>query len=105
MKFVKRSARRVHILLLRRGYLAAGLCIAAAAILFAAVYAPAAVTVGATQRQLPIYSVERQDRKVSISFDAAWGDAKLRRSREGPSQVVCKVYILRGLWSRGARYL
>ena len=74
MKFVKRSARRVHILLLRRGYLAAGLCIAAAAILFAAVYAPAAVTVGATQRQLPIYSVERQDRKVAISFDAAWGN-------------------------------
>ncbi|MBS4539228.1 polysaccharide deacetylase family protein [Clostridium sp. D2Q-11] len=25
-------------------------------------------------KELPIYSVDRQDKKVSISFDAAWGD-------------------------------
>src|SRR5690606_13808560 len=25
-------------------------------------------------KELPIYSVERSDKKISISFDAAWGD-------------------------------
>ena len=70
---------KLRILLVRRVHLAAVFCAAAAAILFAAVYAPTAVTAGATQRQLPIYSVERDDKRISISFDAAWGDAKLRR--------------------------
>lgn len=27
-----------------------------------------------TQREIPIYSVERKDNKIAISFDAAWGD-------------------------------
>jgi peptidoglycan-N-acetylglucosamine deacetylase len=27
-----------------------------------------------TQKEIPIYSVERQDNKIAISFDAAWGD-------------------------------
>ena len=35
---------------------------------------PAAITVGATTRQLPIYCVERDQKMVSISFDAAWGN-------------------------------
>ena len=29
---------------------------------------------GGSQRRLPVYSVERPDKKISISFDAAWGD-------------------------------
>ena len=33
---------------------------------------------GAVARQLPIYSVERQDKCVAISFDAAWGDVRVR---------------------------
>jgi polysaccharide deacetylase family sporulation protein PdaB len=31
------------------------------------------VEAGATKKKLPIYSVERGDNKISISFDAAWG--------------------------------
>ena len=27
----------------------------------------------ASQKKLPIYSVKRDDKKISISFDAAWG--------------------------------
>lgn len=73
-----KTRKHLRILLLKRTHLAAVLCLAAAAVLFAAVYAPAAVTAGATQRQLPIYSVERPDKRVAISFDAAWGDAKVR---------------------------
>ncbi len=35
---------------------------------------PAIVGASATQRLLPIYSVEREDKIVAISFDAAWGN-------------------------------
>lgn len=31
------------------------------------------VTASASQKKLPIYSVGRDDRKIAISFDAAWG--------------------------------
>lgn len=33
-----------------------------------------AVRTAASKRQLPIYCVERNDKKVAISFDAAWGN-------------------------------
>ena len=29
-------------------------------------------------KELPIYSVETEEKKVALSFDAAWGDGKLR---------------------------
>lgn len=37
-----------------------------------------AVTVSSTVngRELPIYSVETPDKKVALSFDAAWGNTK-----------------------------
>ena len=62
-----------HCLILKRRHLALlGAALVSAAI-FAAVQAPAAVTAAATQRQLPIYCVERDQKVCSISFDAAWG--------------------------------
>ena len=43
--------------------------------IFYVVNYPAAVAAGTTQRQLPIYCVDRGDKKLcSISFDAAWGN-------------------------------
>ncbi len=47
-------------------------CVAAAAAMFAAVLFPAAVTASTTERQLPIYNVQRDQKVLSISFDAAW---------------------------------
>ena len=38
------------------------------------VNAPAVVGASATQRSLPIYSVERDGKYVALSFDAAWGN-------------------------------
>ena len=29
-------------------------------------------------KELPIYSVDTEEKKVALSFDAAWGDGKLR---------------------------
>ncbi len=51
-------------------------CLCLAACMFWAVNYPAAVGVAATNRQLPIYCVDPQEegeKKISISFDAAWG--------------------------------
>ena len=43
-------------------------------LIFWAVSSPAIVGVSANQRSLPVYSVERSDKRVALSFDAAWGN-------------------------------
>ena len=50
------------------------LCGVLTVLMFGAVHIPAAVTASTTQRQLPIYCVQRDQKVVSISFDAAWGN-------------------------------
>ena len=73
--------KKVKVLFLRRWYImGSAALLAAAAIFYAANYAPF-VSTAATTRQLPIYSVERTQKVCSISFDAAWGDAKVRQRR------------------------
>ncbi|MBQ3424674.1 MAG: deacetylase, partial [Clostridia bacterium] len=41
-------------------------------LIFWAVSSPAIVGVSAAKRSLPVYSVERDDKLVALSFDAAW---------------------------------
>lgn len=53
-------------------------CILAAEGMFAAVNSPAIVGAAATTRQLPIYLVPRDQKMLSVSFDAAWGDVRVR---------------------------
>ena len=48
-------------------------CLCLAAVMFYVVNYPAVGT-AATTRQLPIYCVQRDQKLVSISFDAAWGN-------------------------------
>ena len=43
-------------------------------LIFWAVSSPAIVGVSAAKRSLPVYSVERDDKLVALSFDAAWGN-------------------------------
>ena len=47
---------------------------AAAVLILWTVNSPTIIGASATQRQLPIYCVERDDKKIAISFDAAWGN-------------------------------
>ncbi len=56
----------------KRGLLSLALVLALTAALLA-LSAPAAVT-AANTRQLPIYSVERDQKMAALSFDAAWGN-------------------------------
>ncbi|MCD7854075.1 MAG: hypothetical protein LUG66_00455 [Clostridiales bacterium] len=39
-----------------------------------------AAEVAAAKKALPIYCVDRDDNKIAISFDAAWGAYRLRRN-------------------------
>ena len=66
--------KRVRIFTLHRRALAALVTLALAAGIFCVTLYPASYMAVASQRQLPIYSVERSDRLCAISFDAAWGN-------------------------------
>lgn len=68
------------ILLLRKKPLTILACVLAAALMFYVVNYPYAVSAAATKRQLPIYCVQRDQKMISISFDAAWGDVRKRPS-------------------------
>lgn len=70
-----------HFFIIKRRHVALACALLASAAIFAAVNAPAAVTTAAATRQLPIYCVERDQKVCSISFDAAWGDGRVRCSR------------------------
>ena len=50
------------------------LCALTAALIFLSVNGPAALTASGAARQLPIYCVQREQKLISISFDAAWGN-------------------------------
>ncbi|MDR2606215.1 MAG: hypothetical protein LBC38_02910 [Oscillospiraceae bacterium] len=52
--------------------------ILAVAAMFWVINNPAFIGASATTRKLPIYSVNRDEKAVAISFDAAWGNVILR---------------------------
>lgn len=68
----------MKVFLLKRKMLTVVACLLAAAAMFYVVNHPAIVGAAATTRQLPIYCVQRDQKMVSISFDAAWGDVIIR---------------------------
>ena len=62
----------------RRYFGPAALVLAVIAI-FWVVNSPAIVGVSASARELPIYSVQRDNKAVSLTFDAAWGNEDTQR--------------------------
>ena len=69
----------MKIIYLRRKVLAAAGCLAAAFLMCWVAASPEAVGAAATERQLPIYCVQKDYKVVSLSFDAAWGDGRVRQ--------------------------
>ena len=70
--------RGLKIVFLRRKVLVAVGCLAAAFLMCWVAASPKAVGVAATDRQLPIYCVRRDQKVVSLTFGAAWGDVRVR---------------------------
>ena len=71
--------RGPKIICLRRKVLAVVGCIAAAVLMCWVSVSPRVVGASSTQRQLPIYCVQKDYKVVSLSFDAAWGDVGVRQ--------------------------
>lgn len=67
-----------RVFVVRKRWWTAAACLCLAALLFGVVNHPAVVGASAAARQLPIYCVQRDQKLVAISFDAAWGDVILR---------------------------
>ena len=44
------------------------------ALIFGFIYSPRVVGAASTRRELPVYSVEREGKYISLTFDAAWGN-------------------------------
>ena len=69
-----RKREQIKIFFIQRKWWTAAACLCLAAVMFYVVNYPAAVGAAAATRQLPIYCVQRDQKLVSISFDAAWGN-------------------------------
>lgn len=58
-----------------------------------------ATTVLAAKRELPVYSVEREDEVISISFDASWGGSQTKEILDILDEYGVKAtFFLVGLW-------
>ena len=79
--------------LIRRRALPLAACAAAVCLMFYVINYPAAVDASASQRQLPIYCVQRDQKLASVSFDAAWGDVKERQEKRTPAALRLKPEI------------
>ncbi|MBQ8639593.1 MAG: polysaccharide deacetylase family protein [Lachnospiraceae bacterium] len=67
----------------------------------AALYVPAAIYVSATaqERELPIYSVQREDKKIALSFDCAWGNGDTQAILDVlAEQQVRASFFITGSW-------
>ena len=89
------------IFLLRRRTVAFAACLLGAAAIFTAVSLPyAAVSVSATERQLPIYCVDCSEKRCAISFDAAWGNEDTEQLIDILSQYGVKTtFFVVGDWA------
>jgi len=58
-----------------------------------------AASVLAVKRVLPVYSVEREDRVISVTFDASWGGDKTMRILDLLDEYNAKAtFFLVGIW-------
>ena len=89
----------VRILLLKRTWWTAGLCLCLACALLFVVNYPPAVGASAATRQLPIYCVQRDQKMVAISFDAAWGNEDTQQLIDIMAQYKVKAtFFVVGDW-------
>lgn len=71
----------------------------AVAAIFWAVNSPAVIGASASSRQLPIYNVKRDNKAVSLTFDAAWGNEDTQQLIDILDQYGVKAtFFLVGEW-------
>lgn len=93
------TREQVKIFFIGKKWWTAALCLCVAAAMFYVVNYPAAVGASAAARQLPIYCVQRDQKLVSISFDAAWGNEDTQQLIDILSQYkVPATFFVVGEW-------
>ena len=92
-------ARRFFVVLGRNKIATVAVAVAVLAI-FAAVSHPRIVGAAATTRELPVYSVERDNKAISLTFDAAWGNEDTEELIEilGTYNVRATFFVV-GAWA------
>lgn len=94
-----RNREQIKIFFIEKKWWTAVVCLCLAAVMFYIVNYPAAVGASATTRQLPIYCVQRDQKLVSISFDAAWGNEDTQQLINILSQYnVPATFFVVGEW-------
>lgn len=96
---MKAKLHTLRVILVRKKWGSAALCLLVAALMIYATNYPAAVGAAATTRQLPIYCVQQDQKLVSISFDAAWGNEDTQQLIDilGRYQVKATFFVV-GEW-------
>ncbi|MEA4932271.1 MAG: polysaccharide deacetylase family protein [Lawsonibacter sp.] len=95
-----RTKHAVQVFFVRKKWWTAVGCLCVAAVMFFCVNYPAAVGASASARQLPIYCVQRDQKIVSISFDAAWGNEDTQQLIDILSQYQVKAtFFVVGAWA------
>ncbi|MPM02094.1 hypothetical protein SDC9_48339 [bioreactor metagenome] len=89
----------MKLFLIKRGPLVAASCLLVALAMFYVVNHPAIVGTAVAVRQLPIYCVQRDQKVVSLSFDAAWGNEDTGKLIEilGKYNVKATFFVV-GQW-------
>ena len=88
-----------RIFFLRRTHLTALCCLVAACAILWVVNYPAAVGASASPRQLPIYCVQRDQKLLSISLDAARGNEDTQQLIDTPARYGVKAtFFVVGDW-------
>ena len=94
-----RKREQIKIFFIQRKWWTVAACLCLAAVMFYVVNYPAAVGAAAATRQLPIYCVQRDQKLVSISFDAAWGNEDTQQLIDILSQYkVPATFFVVGEW-------
>ncbi len=80
--------------------LALALCLAAVALAYASLRDSPAIMTAVTTRELPVYNVDTTEKKLAISFDAAWGTAQTEGILDILDQYGVKTtFFLVGFWA------
>ncbi len=88
---------RRHVLL--RGAVVAGLILLAGVFFLTGLSSRVAGVLANLDREVPIYAVDTKEKKVAISFDAAWGaDYTLRLLEILKEHKVTATFFLTGIW-------
>ncbi len=66
--------RRFRTLIIGRTWIVAGVLVVSALLIYALFSSPAVVGASATTRKLPVYCVQSEEKRASLTFDAAWGN-------------------------------